>query len=58
MRGVKEQHDCQLSDFTVTVEYIEYKKRQTKTIHVGTFVRIKYLIWNQLQATKAEIIQS
>ena len=30
MRGVKEQHDCQLSDFTVTEQYIEYKERQTK----------------------------
>ena len=27
-------------------------------IHVGTFARIKNLIWDQLQATKAEIIQS
>ena len=27
-------------------------------IHVGTFVRIKNLIWDQLQATKVEIIQS
>ena len=30
MRGFKEQHDCQLSDFTVTEQYIEYKERQTK----------------------------
>ena len=30
MRGFKEQHDCQLSDFTVTEQYIEYKDRQTK----------------------------
>ena len=30
MRGFKEQHDCQLSDFTVTEHYIEYKERQTK----------------------------
>ena len=27
-------------------------------IHVGTFAWIKNLIWDQLQATKAEIIQS
>ena len=27
-------------------------------IHVETFARIKNLIWDQLQATKAEIIQS
>ena len=27
-------------------------------IHVGTFARIKNLSWDQLQATKAEIIQS
>ena len=27
-------------------------------IHVGTFARIKNLIWDQLQATKAEMIQS
>jgi len=30
MRGFKGQHDCQLSDFTVTELYIEYKERQTK----------------------------
>lgn len=30
MRGVKEQHNCQLSDFTVTERYIEDKERQTK----------------------------
>ena len=30
MRGFKEQHDCQLSDFTLTEQYIEYKERQTK----------------------------
>ena len=30
MRGFKEQHDCPLSDFTVTEQYIEYKERQTK----------------------------
>ena len=30
MRGFKEQHDCQLSDFTVTEQYIQYKERQTK----------------------------
>ena len=30
MRGFKDQHDCQLSDFTVTEQYIEYKERQTK----------------------------
>ena len=30
MRGFKEQHDCQLNDFTVTEQYIEYKERQTK----------------------------
>ena len=30
MRVVKEQHDCQLSDFTLTVQYIEYKELQTK----------------------------
>jgi len=34
MRGFKEQHDCQLSDFTVTEQYIEYKERQTKN-HQG-----------------------
>ena len=27
-------------------------------IHVDTFVRIKNLVWDQFQATKAEIIQS
>ena len=27
MGGFKEQHDCQLSDFTVTEQYIEYKER-------------------------------
>ena len=27
-------------------------------IHVGTFARIENLIWDQLQATKVEIIQS
>ena len=31
MRGFKEQHDCQLSDFTMTEQYIEYKERQTRT---------------------------
>ena len=30
IRGFKEQHDCRLSDFTVTEQYIEYKERQTK----------------------------
>ena len=30
MRGFKEQHNCQLSGFTVTEQYIEYKERQTK----------------------------
>ena len=30
MRGFKEQDDCQLSDFTMTEQYIEYKERQTK----------------------------
>jgi len=30
MRGFKEQYDYQLSDFTVTEQYIEYKERQTK----------------------------
>ena len=30
MRGFKERHDCQLSDFTVTEQYIEYRERQTK----------------------------
>ena len=30
MRGIKEQHDCQLGDFTVTEQYTEYKERQTK----------------------------
>lgn len=30
MRGFKEQHACQLIDFTVTEQYIEYKERQTK----------------------------
>ena len=30
MRGFKEQHDCQLSDFTVTELSIKYKEWQTK----------------------------
>ena len=30
MRVVKEQHDCQLSDLTVTEHCIENKERQTK----------------------------
>ena len=30
MRGFKEQHDCQLSDFTLPEQYIEYKERQMK----------------------------
>ena len=30
MRAIQEQHDCKLSDFTVTEEYIEYRERQTK----------------------------
>ena len=30
MRGIKEQHDCQPGDFTVTEQYTEYKERQTK----------------------------
>ena len=34
IRGFKEQHDCQPSDFTVTEQYIEYKERQTKN-HQG-----------------------
>ena len=29
MRGFKEQHDCQLSDFTETEQYIEYKEPRT-----------------------------
>ena len=33
MRGVKEQHDCQVSDFNMTEQYIEYKERQTKNRH-------------------------
>ena len=32
--------------------------QNTPDIHVGTFARTKNLIWDQLQATKAEIIQS
>ena len=31
MRGFKEQHDCQLSDFNVTEQYIEYKERKRRT---------------------------
>ena len=30
MRGFQEQHDCQMSDFYITEQYIEYKERQTK----------------------------
>jgi hypothetical protein len=30
MRGVKEQYDCQIEDFTITEQYIEYQERQTK----------------------------
>ena len=38
--------------------FIWSKLGQNPYIHVGTFARIKNLIWDQLQATKAEIIQS
>lgn len=30
MRAFKEQYDCQLDDFTITEQYVEYKERQTK----------------------------
>ena len=30
MRAFKEQYDCQIEDFTVNEEYVEYKERQTK----------------------------
>lgn len=30
MRATQEHHDCQLDDFTVTDQYIEYTERQTK----------------------------
>ncbi|KAK3740642.1 hypothetical protein QZH41_000145 [Actinostola sp. cb2023] len=30
MRGVKEHYDCQIQDFTITDQYIEYNERQTK----------------------------
>ena len=30
MRAFKEQYDCQIEDFTVSEEYVEYKERQTK----------------------------
>lgn len=35
MRGFKEQHDCQLSDFTMTEQYVEYTERQTKNRQGG-----------------------
>ena len=30
MRAVQEQHDCQIQDFSITDQYIEYTERQTK----------------------------
>ena len=30
MRGLKEQHDCQMSDFNIIEQFIECKERQTK----------------------------
>ncbi|KAK3753088.1 hypothetical protein QZH41_001787 [Actinostola sp. cb2023] len=30
MRGVKEHYDCQIQDFTITDQYIEYNELQTK----------------------------
>ena len=57
---------CQVSKLTIQREhgrlwemFIWSKLGQNPSdIHVGTFARIKNLIWDQLQATKAEIIQS
>ena len=57
---------CQVSKLTIQTEhgrlwemFIWSKLGQNPSdIHVGTFARIKNLIWDQLQATKAEIIQS
>ena len=56
----------QVSKLTIQTEhgrlwemFIWYKLGQNPSdIHVGTFAKIKNLIWDQLQATKAEIIQS
>ncbi|KAK3737486.1 hypothetical protein QZH41_001766 [Actinostola sp. cb2023] len=30
MRAVQEQHDCQILDFAITDQYVEYTERQTK----------------------------
>ena len=57
---------CQVSKLTIQREhgrlwemFIWSKLGQNPSdIHVETFARIKNLIWDQLQATKAEIIQS
>ena len=57
---------CQISKLTIQTEhgrlwemFIWLKLGQNPSdIHVGTFARIKNLIWDLLQATKAEIIQS
>ena len=57
---------CQVSKLTIQTEhdrlwemFIWSKLGQNPSdIHVGTFARIKNLIWDQSQATKAEIIQS
>ena len=57
---------CQVSKLTIQTEhgglcklFIWSKLGQTPLeMHIRTFARIKTLIWDQLQATKAEIIQS
>ena len=30
MRAIKKQYDCQMENFTITEQYVEYKEHQTK----------------------------
>ena len=45
IRGFKEQRGCQLSDFTMTEQYMEYRERQTKNRQGNKQTATAIILW-------------